>query len=471
MIQSFKQIPVTATSHPQATARGVCHLDARGYVEEEYFMEGTANVYERDGDRAIVRYADAPYVNRLLVRRPADPAKASGRVVVEILNATSAKDIDRMWVLTHELFLRNGDIWVGITSKPSSICAMQKLAPERYAPLHWTNPEPRYLPQFLRERHEFCGPIRAESETGLFWDMLTDTAHAIRSGALPLGSKINYVYLIGWSQSTIYMVQYLNYFAYRDGGKSPFDGYFSGGGVRSLAPALNQYAIPECAGEYGTILHRVSEPYIAVQTESENSALGNEVVRQPDSDDPNFKYRIYDVPGATHDCQQTMQDYYRDDPDQYALGIVLAYPAKDALPNNYPSMFAFHRGCDMMYRWAEQDEVPIRMPRIEVGFNDQNVRDFDGNAIGGWRLPAIDVPVCMYYPFPDQLQPSVFSLYGARYPFPPEKLLARYGSLADLRAAVEQSAKQAVADGRLMAEDYDACVAFSVGEAARYGLC
>ena len=61
--------------------------------------------------------------------------------------------------------------------------------------------------------------------------------------------------------------------------------------------------------------------------------------------------------------------------------------------------------------------------------------------------------------------------YGARYPFPPEKLLARYGSLAGLRAAVEQSAKQAVADGRLMAEDYDACVAFSVGEAARYGLC
>ena len=470
MIKNFRKIPVTKASHPQATARAVCKLDARGYVEEEYFFEGTANVYERDDTRAVVRYADAPYVNRLLVRRPADPAKASGRVVLEILNATSAKDIDRMWALTHELFLRNGDIWVGITSKPSSICAMQKLDPTRYAALCWPNPEPRYLPQFLRERHEFCGAIRAESETGLFWDMLTDTAQAIRSGELPLGGcEVKRVYLIGWSQSTIYMVQYLNYFAYRNGA-SPFDGYFSGGGVRALAPALNQYGIPECPGEYGTVLHRVSEPYVALQTESENYALGNEIVRQPDSDDPNFKYRIYDLPGATHDCQQTMQDYYRDDPDQYTLGLVLAYPVREGLPNNFPSMFAFHRACDLMYRWAEQGEAPMRLPRIEVGFNEQNVRDLDGNAVGGWRLPPVDVPVCMYYPFPEQLQQSAFSLYGARYPFSPEKLRTRYGSLAEFRARVEQSAQQAVSDGRLMQEDYDACVAFSVEEAARYGL-
>ena len=471
MIKKILYIPTDDKSHPQATAQSICKLDSYGYEEEEFFIDGTSNIYKKDEENAVVCYTDAPYINRILVRRPSISQKTSGRVIIEILNATSGKDIDRMWALTHELFLRNGDIWIGITSKPSSIKAMKKLNPDRYKALHWSNPDPRHLPKFLSKRHEFCGAISADSETGLFWDMLTDIAYEVRDGKSIISSDVKYVYLTGWSQSTIYMVEYLNYFAYREKSKSPFDGYFSGGGVRSLAPALNQYDIPECAGEYGTILHRVSEPYIAVQTESENNDLGNDVVRQPDSDDPNFKYRIFDIPGATHDCLQTMQNYYREDPDQYDLGIVLTYPAKSGNPNNYPSKFVFHRACDMMYRWAEENEVPIKLPRIEIGFNDQNVRDFDGNAVGGWRLPAIDLPVCMYYPFPDQLQPSVFSLYGTCFPFSTDKLITRYESLEKYCGLVEENARKAVTEGRLMPEDYDACVNFSISEAQKYGLC
>lgn len=471
MIDQFEKIPTTETSHPQGAAPACCELDRHGYVEEEYFVHGTANVYTCVERQAVVRDAHAPYVNRILVRRPRDAGKASGRVVVEILNATAGMDIDRMWVITHGLFLRNGDTYVGITSKPSSLRAMKKLDARRYAPLHWTNPQPRYLPQMLKERHDFCGAISEDSEAGLFWDMLTETAADIRSGRLPLGlSAVDRVYLTGWSQSVIYMVLYLHYFAYRNGGKSPFDGYFAGGGTRSLAPALNQYDIPACAGEYGTILHTVTEPYVAVQTESENYALGNEIVSQPDSDGPQLLYRRYDVPGATHDNTYTMADYYRGNADVFKMGLVLSYPAKDPYPNNYPYQFPFHRACDMLYRWAEENEAPPRMQRIPVGHNGQNVRDRNGNALQGWRMPAVDLPVCTYYPFPQTMQPSAFALYGSRHPFPGDKLRQMYGSLANYRALVEENAGQAVREGRLLQADYEACVDFSVRQAQAGGL-
>lgn len=469
MIDQFERIAAVGTSHPQATATLACPMDEYGYTEEEYFFSGRANVYELKGQEAAIRFADAPYVNRLLVRRPMASEKASGRVVIEILNATSGMDIDRMWAIMHRFFMRNGDTYIGITSKPSSLRAMQKLNPTRYAPLHWRNPEPRHLPQILKERHAFCGAISEDSETGLFWDMLTDTADAVRQGRLALGIVPEKIYLAGWSQSTIYMVLYLNYFAYRNGA-SPFDGYFSGGGIRTLAPGLNQYDLPESAGEYGTLLHRVTEPYMAVQTESENHALGNEIVMQQDSDDPQFLYRIYDVPGATHDCTSTMEAYYRGNRDLKKLGIMLAYPAKDPYPNNYPYCFPFQAACAMLYRWAEKGETPVRMQRIPVSFGGQNLRDLHGNACGGWRMPAVDCPVCTYVPFPETVLPSAFSLYGSRHPFSREKLMQRYGSLSVFTQQVEAAATQALHDFRLLPEDYAACVQFSVEQARHAGL-
>ena len=84
MIQKIENIPITDVSYPVTRAANLCGFAERGYVEEEYFMYGTANVYGmQDGacgfaGEAVIRFADAPYVNRFLVRRPADISKASG---------------------------------------------------------------------------------------------------------------------------------------------------------------------------------------------------------------------------------------------------------------------------------------------------------------------------------------------------------------------------------------------------------
>ena len=83
-------LPVTANSYPFGAANHQLvpeDLSRQGYVEEEYLVSGKANVYDWPaGGPAVIRTPDAPYTTRVLVRRPRDPRRFSGNVVVEMLN-------------------------------------------------------------------------------------------------------------------------------------------------------------------------------------------------------------------------------------------------------------------------------------------------------------------------------------------------------------------------------------------------
>lgn len=72
MITRLEEISVTKESYPFASAERYLKLSERGYVEKEYYMYGTANVYETADERGGVRVrtADAPYTNRIIVRAP-----------------------------------------------------------------------------------------------------------------------------------------------------------------------------------------------------------------------------------------------------------------------------------------------------------------------------------------------------------------------------------------------------------------
>ena len=55
MITRLEEIPVTKESYPFASAERYLKLSERGYVEKEYYMYGTANVYETADERGGVR--------------------------------------------------------------------------------------------------------------------------------------------------------------------------------------------------------------------------------------------------------------------------------------------------------------------------------------------------------------------------------------------------------------------------------
>src|SRR5580658_10087345 len=74
------------------------YLSQKGYVEEEYIISGTANVYDWGGDgKLMVKFPNAPYGSRIRVRHPKDPAKFSGAVVVEIPNDARRFDWDMLY--------------------------------------------------------------------------------------------------------------------------------------------------------------------------------------------------------------------------------------------------------------------------------------------------------------------------------------------------------------------------------------
>lgn len=95
-------IPNTETSH---TWNGAAwqwkpiNLKAYGYVEEEFYVSGEANVYDAvpysDFKTKVLR--SGPYTTRIIVRRPISLESWSGVAAVEIINMSAAYDWTANW--------------------------------------------------------------------------------------------------------------------------------------------------------------------------------------------------------------------------------------------------------------------------------------------------------------------------------------------------------------------------------------
>jgi hypothetical protein len=483
MIYEMKKVPVTKTSHPFATAEGHCRLSQIGYVEDEYFMSGTANVYtEKEDFRPEILFPDAPYTTRLLVRRPADLKRFSGNVVVEILNATAMQDIDRMWVDSWKFFTRNGDIYVGITSKGHVVDALKKFDLERYAPISWANPLPDRVAPSNHDRF----PFLPQYESGLIWDMLTDLAELLRgqSELNPLRKYgPNKRYLLGWSQSGSYLCRYVRSFDDYNTEKAPaYDGYLAAGCGADLAP-LNAYEsgtgmFTFCGVPKGSVMG-AKEPYININTESENRMVRWE----GDFDQPNFKFRTYQIPASSHDSKYNLLDYYAEQGkrDCEKIGAVLCYEGSEGEPLDNPYELVFNAIYPMLYRWVRSGVPAPHAPKIETEITDachadvagawvKNKTDLFGNALGGIRTPAVDAPVGTYSSASKKADGSHQMMFGQVIPFSAEKLIALYGSLANYEALVTRLADKMCEDGFLLREDEPEMIAQTVALAGRRGL-
>ena len=96
-------------------------LSRRGFVTEEYFLEGTAASYAPakgaelglDGLWDVEPTDEASYKTRAYVVRPADPAHFNGIVLVNWQNVTIGADFGMPDVEQ----LERGYAWVGITTQ------------------------------------------------------------------------------------------------------------------------------------------------------------------------------------------------------------------------------------------------------------------------------------------------------------------------------------------------------------------
>ncbi len=125
-------IPLTADSYPFLGAGHTLNpidFTKAGYVEEEFFLSGNANVYDWSADGSLsVKTEKAPYTTRILVRRPARASRFSGNVVVEPFMPARRYDWPIMWSYIHQSLMEHGDAWVGVTV-PATSGALKKFNP------------------------------------------------------------------------------------------------------------------------------------------------------------------------------------------------------------------------------------------------------------------------------------------------------------------------------------------------------
>jgi hypothetical protein len=400
-------VPVTADSYPlmaSSKLQVVVDLQKAGYVEEEFFVSGRANVYDwaADGSPAI-KTAGAPYTTRILVRRPADPRRFSGNAIVEIGNVGRGFDFSFSWGVSHDYFLENGDAWVAITHSPENLEALKVFNPTRYALLSMANPT----------ANERCAAgasspaAPAPQEEGLRWDAISQIGallRAARPGGPLAGFNVQRVYATSHGGELATYTAVFHPRAKLATGKPVYDGY-----IQHRHPAMTR--LRRCGGAPAVsdprqIIRNLDVPLIRVV--SQTDVLLTYTRRRDDSDAPDDRYRLYEVAGAPH-ADASFYPYMPSVADQKKTGFdafLHSWPFPEQCEEEttllrVPIMtFALDAVYANLTRWVRDGVPPPRAPRVTVenGGTSQArvVLDQNGNALGGVRSPYVDVPAATY---------------------------------------------------------------------------
>jgi hypothetical protein len=341
-----------------------------GYTDDEYFFGGTAASYEKDGAWGLdgmwtVKPAKtSEYQVRMIVRRPVDAKRFNGVVVIEWLNVTAMFEGAADYMQMKEEIERGGYAWVGIGAQASGVNAprtgLKAWDPTRYAPL--------------------AHPGDAHS-----YDIFAQGTQAIvhPKGIDPLGGlRIRHVIATGRSQSAFRLVTFVNAFQRRT---HLFNGYLihsRGANAAGLtAEQLARDADPMPAGAH--LRTDIDVPVLDLQTEGDMVTLRSHLTHQ----DASAHYRRWEIAGAAH---AESPRWVIEDPPPLDKGPGCKEPI-NAAPHHAVVKAALHA----LVQWVKDGKAPAQSPAIALGdpaAPDPIVRDANGNALGGIRLPELEAP-------------------------------------------------------------------------------
>src|SRR5690606_20174794 len=106
------------------------------------------------------------------------------------------------------------------------------------------------------------------------------------------------------------------------------------------------------------------------------------------------RYRTWEVAGAAHlDTTATAATRARLERDFPRLPLgQLECPQ----PNAFPTRFALRAAVRALGEWVTEGTEPPRASPLSRGDDGEIRRDADGNALGGLRLPDLDVPTATH---------------------------------------------------------------------------
>lgn len=406
------------------------------YEEHEYFLKGSANIYDIKDDKlatasnaakATSSNAQEEYVDRIIVFKPKDAADFSGVVFVDILNASSKTDIASLWRQSYDYIMEKGAAYVGVTSKDVTVKSLKTFNQDRYAALKWGD------------------------DNGIFWDILGQVGTLLKQENSPILYGEDYSgdvnsYLFGSSQSGWYVNTFANNFGlanfvaedaadletyedYEDCVGSAdhiFDGYLNFvGGMMDTSIAKKQSSKTRMFMP----VKATDVPFILMVGENDY----NPGPVRHDSDDPDNMYRHYVVAGGPHsdiifpaDPTDELQMQTGRDTREY-----VDFKGDHTVTDFNITVF-INAALENLDNWAQNGEpAPEGQYKDEVegamnGMAFAPERDEFGNMTSGIISPQISVPVASYYggangAFSDKsgsmiylAQDQVESLYGDR---------------------------------------------------------
>lgn len=358
------------------------------YVEEEYFLSGTANQYNLNLGTIL---NSGPYQTRMLVRMPTKASAFNGTVIVEPLTAAFGFDMDVAWARSHDFLINNGYAWVGVTVNTGPVSQL----------MAWGAPSGRYNSLNL-------------TSNDYLYDIISQTAQAIRhpNGINPMpGLSVKRVILTGFSYLANNVTSYHNSIQQN---ANVVDGFLiTNGGYTSRTDLPNPVPVM----------------ILLAETEVTFSFLAD--TTQPDSS----YFRLWQVAGTNHYDNQT-NDY------------LVAIFTRDGVtgPNlsvcNDPNVFSLipfykvqNAAIDGLNRWIKDGIALASAPRIERDTFGSIVRDSDGNALGGIQLSEQKVATATNF---QNGGPGLCFLAGAHTPFTQERLDELYPNHGDYLSSVVQ---------------------------------
>ena len=411
-------------------------LATAGYIEEEYFIAGNATRYRiPDEPGKPEALGSMPYRTRIVVRRPKDNRRFTGVVVVDWQNVTAGHDAEVEWGQAGEFFVGAGWAWVGASVQrigmhgfdpPNRLAgrALKQWSPARYGSLDLTA----------------GGSVLDDSQS---YDIYSQIARIVRQGStrgVLNGLQVRRVYAGGSSQSASYLVRYYN--SIQPITKT-FDAFMVS--IGGAAPRLDQPAkLFKVYTEVEVARYMVSERVVDTRS-----------------------VHTWEIAGSPH----VGTALFASDPGpQAVLGGLLGreigpvLPAADRLcerphPSAVESWVVHRAAYAALDRWVTSGVAPAVAERIHVteGERPTIVRDKNGIALGGIRLPRVAVPTALNsgenQPGNASPENAFCPLYGAHIPFDAETVKSLYPTRAAYTREVKEVTDRLVRQGFVLDED------------------
>ncbi len=396
-------------------------LALHGYVEEEFYIKGTANRYNTPAQASgTLLDGNHPYKTRIVVRRPANAKRFNGTVLVEWYNVTNGFDAENMWFFGWEHLLRAGYIWVGVSAQQVGVAALKKFSAARYGDIDVNQ----------------GGMIDNDA---LSYDIFSQAGQAIRNpkGVDLLGGiKPQHVIAMGESQSANRLATYVNSI-------HPLANVYEG---FMLFSSLNQ-----------KIRTDLNVPVWKISAEFD-VGFGEATVRQPDTN----LFRSWEIAGTSH------VDYHlrlsREPMELRDLGTSseAGFASSCGVPTigtRVPLHYVLASALDLLARWVDKHTPPPKAPHITTESSGPAIkiaRDDNGLALGGIRLAAVAVPTGINNG--TNTGPGACARWGYYKPFDPATLQKLYPTHQDYVSAVERVTNENLHAGFILKPDAESVI-------------